>query len=925
MNQDNNVYDITNGGIVTSILLNDGFNPPAEVVGNIRDNPNRDYGTPILHLSSSETDSDSLYMQLNLDIRVLTSTLLINKKVLDNADLMNLIQRKANESGKPITIRIADEGYTLTQEDYNKLHFANRIAVDHCVESLQNDSKIIIQNEVFKYENQGDVQQVVERRENFTDMTTRTAFHINHKLSDAEFRELVEKVNSITDSTPSIELDYFEPEYYEEFLEGLSRNNINPNTHIQFIGYLLEDKSEVFRSLEKYPYEIDVVYSTCHDMVEKYTREPYTESRSYYSEIEGGGITSLENYGNVVENLEEFEREVKEQELSPLEIAVLAKMKIDEDFIYDPDHNEIGVDRWDNVNLSQLIHHDDGEHKRAVCLGFSTYYSALLRRNGVPMFRYETTAHSRNIGRIHDEKYGVDSIGIADPTWDLLSENEGVPSYEFFMLAPRDMMKHTNPVHEELTIGDTLALPLEEYDRIKEDTKIVGFYRISNGGDPIQYTARMLELMGVTPDDRIMNDPYEDIYTCCERGQLEGINPEVVMSAIENVMRKQGRSEEEIREYLNGVREKYANRATDFISSPRVHSTSEGYSYPVDVLTQDNVQKYHESYKNQEPRLYYNPQRAREFMRDWEKQHPVGGETNVEDPTKEVTPEEPTKEVTPEEPTIPQQEERQEVAEKITIYVDENNQSYINRYACTRFLAIPTGESIIIDGRVFFPVEREDAQAIIDAQEASAYPYFTEVLPFTLHPVKQNEEQGIEEEQITPEENTPEVVENNNQEEIIIDDPVTQELGEFSEDLIPGTDIHRPRRRGDYETDEEYVEFLRRFYQKYFPNAEYVQNVIHYCQENETNIYDYYQEVANGYRGENAENIPEFERENPFISEGDINLLLTSDDSMIDTHFANAMMEVIGLNISDFQRNKLSYMFDNPEDRYNEELARQYH
>ena len=78
-------------------------------------------------------------------------------------------------------------------------------------------------------------------------------------------------------------------------------------------------------------------------------------------------------------------------------------------------------------------------------------------------------------------------------------------------------------------------------------------------------------------------------------------------------------------------------------------------------------------------------------------------------------------------------------------------------------------------------------------------------------------------------------------------------------------------------------------------------------------------------REENTENLPEFERENPFISEGDINLLLTSDDSMIDTYFANAMMGVIGLNISDFQRNKLSDMFDNPEDRYNEELARQYH
>ena len=37
-----------------------------------------------------------------------------------------------------------------------------------------------------------------------------------------------------------------------------------------------------------------------------------------------------------------------------------------------------------------------------------------------------------------------------------------------------------------------------------------------------------------------------------------------------------------------------------------------------------------------------------------------------------------------------------------------------------------------------------------------------------------------------------------------------------STELIPGTNIPRPRNRGLYETDEEYVSFLRDYYDKVF-------------------------------------------------------------------------------------------------------------
>lgn len=42
---------------------------------------------------------------------------------------------------------------------------------------------------------------------------------------------------------------------------------------------------------------------------------------------------------------------------------------------------------------------------------------------------------------------------------------------------------------------------------------------------------------------------------------------------------------------------------------------------------------------------------------------------------------------------------------------------------------------------------------------------------------------------------------------------------DFSEEYIAGTTIRRPRARGIYETDEEYVAFLERYYNHYFPEA----------------------------------------------------------------------------------------------------------
>lgn len=51
---------------------------------------------------------------------------------------------------------------------------------------------------------------------------------------------------------------------------------------------------------------------------------------------------------------------------------------------------------------------------------------------------------------------------------------------------------------------------------------------------------------------------------------------------------------------------------------------------------------------------------------------------------------------------------------------------------------------------------------------------------------------------------------------------------DFQEGYIAGTTIRKPRFRGTYETDEEYIEFLRRYYEYYLPSAREESNSLYH-------------------------------------------------------------------------------------------------
>ena len=826
---DNYVYEQ-----VTSMMKTDNMMTfIIETSGNLRSVPNIQLGTGVRNYNFLPNEEiEDVLIQRFSDPHVVTgSTLVINKAALDDEKILSAIRAKIESTSGTIMIRISDEGYTLTQEDYDKLSFVSLIAVDNCVEELRDNNKIKLQNGVYKLDYQN-AQPVVERREKFTDMERRKTFHINHPLTDSEFEELrmaMEDPHSdFNGLNPrvSIELDYFEPKYYEIFLRKLQEHHIPEGINIQFIGYLLKDNLEDYEHLTSYPYEIDVAYSTCHDMVDKYQKEPYTANRIYYSQIEGGGKTSLENYCNVIREVTEFERTVREGDYSPLEVAVLAKMQIDSQFIYDPDYREEDVDQWNNINLSQILSHNDGEKRRAVCMGFSSLYSLYLRRSGIPMFRYSTTGHSRNIGRIQDPRYGVDSVSVTDITWDLPSENDDLTTYTHFMVAPREFSRVTdrNFHYEEMNIATTLSIPYEDYQLYIEDSNLAyeQFYHPTY--QPLGYTCRMMELMGFIPEDQETIDIYDHIYRANEEGLMEGIPEEAVESAIRNVMRKQGKTEEEIEEYIMQTQDSYMDRPLAFINLPADGSNHDNENYFVQEITRENAHQ------------------RREDLMNSDVDRPIYRNSTYQEP--------------PQDEDMRRMEDQPQITdEPFHANVDEDNP--------TR----PEPTLIPIDDTPPRRPSRDD----------------------------------------------------------IIDDPVTQELGEFSEDFIPGTNIHRPRVRGDYESDEDYVEFLRRFYEKYFPNVNYVQQVIEYCQNNHMNIYDYYQIIGSLHRENNEAVLPEFERENPLLAEEDIALLKASNDEMVDQYFANAMMQALGLNLSDVQRDELEEMFVDGSERYNEEIHERYH
>ena len=127
--------------------------------------------------------------------------------------------------------------------------------------------------------------------------------------------------------------------------------------------------------------------------------------------------------------------------------------------------------------------------------------------------------------------------------------------------------------------------------------------------------------------------------------------------------------------------------------------------------------------------------------------------------------------------------------EKVTLFKDSDTSDYyVRKYAVDRFKlkSADLGNEVRINGSLCYKISESDVEKIKENANNSFSPYIADIKEITLEKKNNNE--------ILPEEE--------------------------KDELIPGTKIKRPRDRKPYETDKEYEEFLKSYYDRVFPREE---------------------------------------------------------------------------------------------------------
>ena len=111
----------------------------------------------------------------------------------------------------------------------------------------------------------------------------------------------------------------------------------------------------------------------------------------------------------------------------------------------------------------------------------------------------------------------------------------------------------------------------------------------------------------------------------------------------------------------------------------------------------------------------------------------------------------------------------------------------------------------------------------------------------------------------------------------------------------------------DTNTNDQEDEKEEEIKEEKFPpltGEEYINILLNYVNENHITIEDYYRNLALSYIHDKEPVIEEFERRNPFLTEEDMERLVTSEDSQMPNYFANTMSRVIQLNLEEILAKK---------------------
>lgn len=692
-------YSLSNSFILKSIV-DDPEKVVASSVGERKLDKSLAIGTQAFEFNmngiSNIEDIISFDRIQNNDIQI-PRVISIDSSIIKNDNVIDFLRRIS--SIKPFDLNIVGDNYVLTQEDYDKLSFAGLIQVEKADNiTINNDTKtgVLVNNGFFTvdYDLASDSD---EERE---------VFFVNRVLDDGEIKSLVDILNGEKNFKPELSLRFYEPDKYIEFLTKLKAAGLSDNVDISLLGYPLTDGSDFFKKVnDTLDNHVDVIYSSCHDMLKLYSNPPYYVNNSFYSALEPGSKTGIENYVRILEYLENFETRVADYD-NDLDKMVSAYNFLQENYIYDPDYEQTDSDDYrTNRNLESIV-----GRQKIVCAGYANLLSIMLRRNGVPVFTDPARSHLRNFARIKvknpDGTYSEDKICSFDATFDRIKpnsgENENTRNFTYFGVSPDKFFQSS--LGENIGIANSLTLNRDEYNRYHYVGSNFNSASRSFPFDVRGYSFTALRLMGYDFDPFNKGHDFFDFTSqLVEDGKIGDINPSLIRDSFKRVMmHEKNISEEEFERVYGG----------EFDISMSLRD----YSFDLE-------------------------------------------------PKADIT--------------------------LGSIFIDGKD------------------ASVLVNPTTVSPVEHKH----IDIEEID--PLAANYLMYGGLGSKKN---STNKEQVTIEnEEILEVEEN--------DDTFGEE--DFSEEFISGTTIRRPRGRGIYETDEDYVSFLEKYYSHYFPTASKNSSVVY--------------------------------------------------------------------------------------------------
>lgn len=546
---------------------------PWETVGENRNNPTLPVGLTIKSFNFFENDDDEfknfIYESLSDENVITFQSIAIDYRLLKNDEIINILREKFQNKG--YCIRIIGDNYQLTRDDLDKLDFFKSIMVDECDQSII-DNSVTDNGDIIDSDGTIIFRQNNLYKRDFSlndDLNLQIDYFITDNLSQEDINRVVNTINNdpfLAPSTTSINLNvrFYNPALYKELLEKLNVAGLNKDVSISFLGNPLVDNDLCFSGLNNIvDNDLKIIYNTCQDMVDRYCNEPFVVNNSYISELEGGGKTDLANYSAILSTLERAEKHINDMQYSPLEAAVYCYRFLKSNYIYDPESDVTDqVDYNINRDLHNIVNRD-----RMVCVGYATLFSALLRRVGIPAFRYATDRHARNIARINDEKYGIDTIACFDPTWDC-DNDFNLETYYRFMLSPRDLLKANDP--EFLTIPHSLVLDRETYEQYISCSRSPYHTLYNEFYSPIGYSHTMLQLMKYNLDDSIEGF-YNQIHELNNNSTFDEVSSDIIGRALTHVYKSENPLEIDVDDILmNWVNVSYDMRRELFSSNDRI-------------------------------------------------------------------------------------------------------------------------------------------------------------------------------------------------------------------------------------------------------------------------------------------------------------------------------------------------------------------